>query len=77
MHTYRRFHDKQWGVGSWQMTPVHYGNETKHINEWHALRNFKTERQAASYVNYLNGGASAYLEYSATTAWSRADGFAD
>lgn len=47
MHTYR-----QSGKDEEKLFTVGYWNEGK----WYALRDFKNEKQAVYFTNYLNGG---------------------
>jgi hypothetical protein len=61
MHTYRKV-ERAWAVGYWLMAPTNMGGArvTEHINSWTPVRVFEHERDAASYANYLNGGAGDY-----------------
>ncbi len=50
MHTYRKSKNEQlWTVGFW------IGGS------WESLKDFGSEKEAAAYVNYLNGGDGKVL----------------
>ena len=54
MHTYRKVPQ---GKGEYIYT-VGFSQPSETTNDWTALEDFNTEREARKLVNYLNGGNS-------------------
>lgn len=55
MHTYLKAKDEQlWTVGHYRIIGDTDGTEHK----WMPMRDFDTELEAATYVNFLNGGST-------------------
>jgi hypothetical protein len=55
MHTYKSIRDGAlWTVGHYKMQGY---EESSSEQYWIAMKDFRTEREAAAYVNYLNGGS--------------------
>ncbi len=57
MHTYKKVFytkDPAYSVGYWHIE----GKEDSWRSEWHETKRFDTEKEAASYARYLNGGAT-------------------
>lgn len=52
MHTYRHSKSEQiWTVGYYTYRAANTAPD------WHALKDFNTEQDAAAYASYLNGGS--------------------
>ncbi len=54
MHTYRKAKNEQlWTVGCWLNEDDNWA--------WEPMKDFGSEKEAAAYVNYLNGGDGKVL----------------
>jgi len=57
MHTFKKLRQQSgnyiWTVGHYEMRGYDESSSDYH---WNAMADFNTEREAAAYVNYLNGG---------------------
>ena len=59
MHTYRKARDEQlWTVGYWRDGAPRgaAGGDMHRMPVWEPLQDFGTEKDAAAYASYLNGG---------------------
>lgn len=55
MHTYRKSEESLWTVG--------FEMPDTDVMSWRAIKDFRRERDAAAFTNYLNGGGDLALSY--------------